>query len=196
MPPQHAHAHPSSAGQPCNVPEPRETLFSSPSFHSPLLLLLLRRRLLLALGRRHLLGSHEQLLHLRHVYKWSCSAHTSPYVADVTPLISAPIDYLSTTLLHPFYGAAHCRSPSFAPYLPARRSRRWKTRLTRPPKEKHHFGGTRGMARRARIVMTATSASSSHYPSYGSHLPPGLPCPLSLFLLHPFYSASLLSIPI
>ena len=57
MPPQHTHAHPSSAGQPWNVPEPRETLFSNPSFHSPVLLLLLRRRLLLALGRRHLLGS-------------------------------------------------------------------------------------------------------------------------------------------
>ena len=68
VPPQHTHAHPSSAGQPWNVPEPRETLFSNPSFHSPLLILLLRRRLLLALGRRHLLGSHEQLLHLRHVY--------------------------------------------------------------------------------------------------------------------------------
>ena len=35
VPPQHTHAHPSSAGQPWNVPEPRETLFSNPSFHSP-----------------------------------------------------------------------------------------------------------------------------------------------------------------
>ena len=43
VPPQHTHAHPSSAGQPWNVPEPRETLFSNPSFHSPLLLLLLKK---------------------------------------------------------------------------------------------------------------------------------------------------------
>ena len=64
MPPQHTHAHPSSAGQPWNVPEPRETLFSNPSFHSPLLLLLLRRRLLLALGRRHLLRFRDAHLFL------------------------------------------------------------------------------------------------------------------------------------